>query len=199
MRLWSKLDLELGINSVSDSKIVSIQKEGQSWREALCSHGILQWDSERKWRSYIDMSLKRMKIFVCQRNDHHVHRSNCASFFIASCWCTILLSKHGDKFMEAGEGEHNQHDVEIFLIKKWRHRIIDIDYINERIITVAIMKSSTYQTYECILPSLGIYGHDIEKMYETIGKTHDTLQKVHFSLMEQTSIQNWDLHKKQNA
>ena len=71
-----------------------------------------------------------------------------------------------------GAGKYdNKHGVGILLNKKWKQRIIDTEYINERAISTTILVNrqriklmSVYFTHS------GHAEHHIEKMYRTIEK-----------------------------
>ena len=58
-----------------------------------------------------------------------------------------------------GAGKYdNKHGVGIMLNKRWRKRIIDTEYINERAITTTILVFRQHQIDECVLPALEICG-----------------------------------------
>ena len=71
-----------------------------------------------------------------------------------------------------GAGRYdNKHGVGIMLNKKWRQRIIDTEYINERAITTTIVFNSQRIKLMSVYFSHSVYAdHHIEKMYITIEK-----------------------------
>ena len=70
--------------------------------------------------------------------------------------------------MGAGKYE-NKHGVGIMLNRRWRKRIVDTDYINERAIKTTILVNRRSHWFdECVFPTLEIADHHIEKMYKTI-------------------------------
>ena len=98
-------------------------------------------------------------------------------------WDAILLSEtwrhepaelwethHNHIFMGAGKYE-NKHGVGIMLNKRWRKRIIDTDYINERAIkTTILVNRRRIDLMSVYFPHSKYADHHIEKMYKTIEK-----------------------------
>ena len=98
-------------------------------------------------------------------------------------WDAILLNEtwrheqaelgethHRHIFMGSGKFD-NTHGVGIMLSKRWRQRIIDTEYINERAITSTILVNRQYiKLMSVYFPHSKYAGHHIEKMYETIEK-----------------------------
>ena len=77
---------------------------------------------------------------------------------------------HKHMFMGAGKYD-NKHGVGIMLNKKWRQRIIDTEFINERAITATIVVSrQRIKLMSVYFPHSGHADHHIEKMYKTIEK-----------------------------
>ena len=63
----------------------------------------------------------------------------------------------------------NKHGVGIMLCKRWRQRIIDIEYINERAITAAIVVNRQRIKLVSVYFTHSRYAdHHIEKMYKMI-------------------------------
>ena len=72
--------------------------------------------------------------------------------------------------MGAGKYE-NKHGVGIMLNKRWRKRIIDTEYINERAIKTTILVNRQHIDLMSVYFSHSKYAdHHIEKMYKTIEK-----------------------------
>ena len=71
-----------------------------------------------------------------------------------------------------GAGRYdNKHGVGIMLNKKWRQRIIDTEYINERAITTTIVVNRQRIKLMSVYFTHSVYAdHHIEKMYKTIEK-----------------------------
>ena len=98
-------------------------------------------------------------------------------------WDAILLSEtwrheqaaiwethHKHIFMRSGKFD-NKHGVGIMLNKRWRQRIIDTEYINERAITTTIVVNRRHIKLLSVYFSHPRYAdHHSEKMYKTIEK-----------------------------
>ena len=98
-------------------------------------------------------------------------------------WDAILLSEtwrheqaeiwethHKHIFMGSGKFD-NKHGVGIMLNNRWRQRIIDTEYINERAITTTIVVNRQHIKLMSVYFSHSRYAdHQIEKMYKTIEK-----------------------------
>ena len=127
-------------------------------------------------------------------------------------WDAILLSEtwrqdkaeiwekhHKHMFMGAGKND-NKHGVGIMLNEKWRQRIIDTEYINERAIAATILVNrQPIKLMSVYFPHSGYADHHIEKNVRNDREAHDKLQKHIFLLLEETSVQNWDLVTVPNA
>ena len=76
------------------------------------------------------------------------------------------------KYLFMGAGRYdNKHGVGIMLNKKWRQRIIGIEYINERAIsTTIVVNRQRIKLMSVYFPHSGYADHHIEKMYKTIEK-----------------------------
>ena len=82
----------------------------------------------------------------------------------------IWETHHKHIFMGAGRFD-NKHGVGIMLNKKWRQRIIDTEYINERAITTAIVVNrQRIKLMSVYFRHSGYADHHIDKMYKTIEK-----------------------------
>ena len=104
-------------------------------------------------------------------------------------WDAILLNEtwrhelaelwethHNHIFMGAGKYA-NKHGVGIMLNRRWRKRIIDTDYINERAIKVTILVNRQHiDLMSVYFPHSKYADHHIEKMYKTI-ENHMTKDK----------------------
>ena len=82
----------------------------------------------------------------------------------------IWETHHKHIFMGAGKYD-NKHGVGILLNKKWKQRIIDTEYINERAISTTIMVNrQCIKLMSVYFPHSGYADHHIEKMKRTIEK-----------------------------
>ena len=99
-----------------------------------------------------------------------------------------------------GAGKYdNKHGVGIMLNKRWRKRIIDTEYINERAITTTILVNRQHiKLMSVYFPHSKYADHHIEKMYKTIEK-HMMNKKSTFQSLEETSMLSWDLVKERNV
>ena len=80
----------------------------------------------------------------------------------------IWETHHKHIFMGAGKYD-NKHGVGIMLNKRWRKRIIDTEYINERAITTTILVNRQHIKLMSVYFHHSKYAdHHIEKMYKTI-------------------------------
>ena len=81
----------------------------------------------------------------------------------------IWETHHKHIFM--GAGKYDNHGVGIMLNKKWRQRIINTEYINERAITATIVVNrQRIRLMSVYFSHSGYADHHIEKMYKTIEK-----------------------------
>ena len=82
----------------------------------------------------------------------------------------IWETHHKNIFMGAGKFD-NKHGVGIMLNKRWRQRIIDTEYINERDITTTILVNRHHiKLMSVYFPHSQYADHHVEKMYKTIEK-----------------------------
>ena len=82
----------------------------------------------------------------------------------------IWETHHKHIFMGAGKFD-NKHGVGIMLNKRWRQRIIDTEYINERAITTTILMNRHQIKLMSVYFHYSKYAdHHIKKMYKTIEK-----------------------------
>ena len=103
-----------------------------------------------------------------------------------------------DIFMGAGKYE-NKHGVGIMLNKRWRKRIIDTEYINERAIKTTILVNRQHiDLMSVYFPHSKYADHHIEKMYKTIEKHMTNNKKVHSYHWLETSTLSWDQEKERN-
>ena len=85
-------------------------------------------------------------------------------------------------FMGAGRYD-NKHGVGILLNTKWRQRIIDTEYINERAITTTIVVNRQRIKLMSVYFTHSVYvDHHIEKMHKTIDK-HTTNCKKYIPIV----------------
>ena len=82
----------------------------------------------------------------------------------------IWETHHKHIFMGAGKYD-NKHGVGIMLNNKWRQRMIDTEYINERAIsTTIVVNRQRIKLMSVYCPHAGYADHHVEKMYKTIEK-----------------------------
>ena len=81
------------------------------------------------------------------------------------------------------------------LNKKWRHRIIDTKFINERVVTATIVVN--HQRITLLLHS-GYADQHVEKCAKRSRSTRQ-IAKNTYRLLEETSMQNWDLAAEPSA
>ena len=130
---------------------------------------------------------KEVTFVILQKNMRSMHSSEKIEELVTEHegyrWDAILLSEtwrhepaelwetqHNHIFMGAGKYE-NKHGVGIMLNKKWRERIIDTDYINERAIKTTILVNRQHiDLMSVYFPHSKYADHHIEKMYKTIEK-----------------------------
>ena len=118
-------------------------------------------------------------------------------------WGAILLSEtwrqdkegiwethHKHIFMGAGRYD-NKHGVGIMLNKKWRQRINDTEYINERAITTTIVvnRQRIKLMSVCTSPTRGMRTITSRKCTRRSRSTQ-LIAKDTFPLLEETSMQN---------
>ena len=130
---------------------------------------------------------KEVTFIILQKNMRSMHSSEkigeLVTEFEGYRWDVILLSEtwrhepaelwethHNHIFMGAGKYE-NKHGVGIMLNKRWRKRIIDTDYINERAIKATILVNRQHMDLMSVyFPHSKYADHHIEEMYKTIEK-----------------------------
>ena len=135
---------------------------------------------------------KEVTFIILQKNMRSMHSSEKIEELVTELegyrWDAILLSEtwrhepaelwetqHNHIFMGAGKYD-NKHGVGIMLNKRWRKRIIDTDYINERAIKTTILVNRQHiDLMSVYFPHSKYADHHIEKMYKTIEKhmTHN--------------------------
>ena len=105
-------------------------------------------------------------------------------------------TQHNHILMSAGKYD-NKHGVGIMLNKRWRKRIIDTEYINERAIKTTILVNRQHiDLMSVYFPHSRYADHHIEKMYKTIEKHNNEQQKVHSYHWRRLQMQSWDLEKR---
>ena len=137
-------------------------------------------DHSKKQRSDIHYSSKNMR---------PMHSSEKIEELVTELegyrWDAILLNEtwrheqaelwethHKHVFMGAGKYA-NKHGVGIMLNKRWRKRIIDTEYINERAITTTILVNRQHIKLMSVYFLHSTYAdHHIEKMYKNKRETH---------------------------
>ena len=94
----------------------------------------------------------------------------------------IWETQHKHIFMGAGKYD-DKHGVGIMLNKKWRHRIIDTEYINERAITATIVVNHQHiKLMSVYIHHSGYADQHIEIMYQTVEK-HTTNCKKYIPIV----------------
>ena len=157
---------------------------------------------------------KEVTFIILQNNMRSMHSSEKIEELVTELegyrWDAILLNEtwrhelaelwetqHKHIFMGAGKSD-NKHGVGIMLNKRWRKRIIDFEYINERAITTTILVNSQHINLMSVyFPHSKYADHHIEKMYKTIEKHMLNNEKVHSN--HWTSMLSWDLAKERNV
>ena len=87
--------------------------------------------------------------------------------------------KSGRHIMGAGKYDNKQ-GVGIMLNKKWRQRIIDTEYINERAITATIVVNPQHIKMMSVhFSHSGYADHHVEKNEQNVREAHDKLQNIH--------------------
>ena len=130
---------------------------------------------------------KEVTFIILQKNMRSMHSSEKIEELVTELegyrWDAILLNEtwrhepaelwetqHKHIFMGAGKYD-NKHGVGIMLNKRWRKRIIDTEYINERAITTTILVNRQHiKLMSVYFPHSKYADHHIEKMYKTIEK-----------------------------
>ena len=104
------------------------------------------------------------------------------------------------KHILMGAGKYDsKHGVGIMLNKRWRKRIIDTEYINERAITTTVLVNSQHvKLMSVYFPHSQYADHHIKKMYKAI-KKHMLDDGNTFQPLEETSMLSWDLVKERNV
>ena len=99
-----------------------------------------------------------------------------------------------------GTGKYdNKYGVGILLIKKWRQRIVDTEYVNERsIIATIVVNHQRIKLMSAYFTPSGCADHHIEKCTKRSRSTRQIAKHTYISLKE-TSMQNWDLVTEPNA
>ena len=137
---------------------------------------------------------KEVTFIVLQKNRRSTHSSERIEEMVCELegyrWDALLLSetwrqakkwetRHKHIFMGAGRYD-DKHGVGILLNKKWRQIIMDTEYINERAIATTIVVNRQRIKLMSVYFSHSKYAdHHIEKMYKTIEKHTEKLQKIH--------------------
>ena len=96
------------------------------------------------------------------------------AIFLNETWknepAELWETQHKHIFVGAGTYD-NKHGVGIMLNKRWRKRIIDTEYINERAVTTTILVNRQHiKLMSVSFPHSKYADHHIEKMYKTIEK-----------------------------
>ena len=120
-------------------------------------------------------------------------------------WDAILLNEtwrhepaelwethHKHIFMGAGKYD-NKHGFGIMLNKRWRKRIIDTEYINERAITTTILVNRQHiKLMSVYFPHSKYADHHVEKMYKTFeGKGTECKSVGRYTLNESDKRGDW--------
>ena len=153
-----------------------VMKNTASGSEELQSHYTAGEDMHKKKGSHLHHSSKNMR---------SMHSSEKIEELVTDLegyrWDAILLSEtwrhepaviwetqHNHIFMGAGRYE-NKHGVGIMLNKRWRKRIVDTVYINERAIKATILVNRRrIDLMSVYFPHSKYADHHVEKMYKII-------------------------------
>ena len=91
----------------------------------------------------------------------------------------LWVTHHKHIFVGVGKYD-SKHGVGIMLNKRWRERIIDTEYINERAITTTILINRQHiKLMSVYFPHWKYADHHVEKMYKTIEKHMLNNKKIH--------------------
>ena len=104
------------------------------------------------------------------------------------------------KHIITGAGKYDsKHGVGIMLNNKWRQGIIDTEYINERAITATIVVNrQRIKLMSVYFSHPGYADHRVEKCAEQSRSARQTAKDTYL-LLEEISMQNWDLVTVPNA
>ena len=156
---------------------------------------------------------KEVTFITLQKNMRSMHSSEKIEEMVSELegyrWDAILLSEtwrheqaeiwethHKHIFKGSGKFD-NKHGVGIMLNKRWRQRIIDTEYINERAITTTIVVNRQHIKLMSVYFTHSRYAdHHIEKMYKTIEKRTWRIAINTYPSLEETSMLSWDLVKR---
>ena len=157
---------------------------------------------------------KEVTFIILQKNVRSMHSSEKIEELVTELegyrWDAVLLNEtwrdepaelwetcHKHIIMGAGKYD-NKHGVGI-MHTRWRKRIIDTEYINERAITTTVLVNRQHiKLMSVYFPHSKYADHHIEKMYKTIEK-HMLNNKNTFQSLEETSMLSWDLVKERNV
>ena len=110
----------------------------------------------------------------------------------------IWETHHKHIFMGSGK-LNNKHGVGIMLNKRWRQRIIDTEYINERAITTTILVNRQHiKLMSVYFPTQNMRITTLRRCTKQSRNTWRTVISTYQSL-EETSMLSWDLEKERNV
>ena len=116
-------------------------------------------------------------------------------FFLNETWrhelAELWETHHKHIFMGAGKYD-NKHGVGIMLNKRWRKRIMNTEYINERAITTTILVNRQQIKLMSVYFPRSKYAD-----HKTIEK--HMLNNKQIQSLEETSMLSWDLAKERNV
>ena len=169
---------ESGISTLSKTKFCVMNKMASGSKDMwMRSTGKRDDDTRNKEVTFIKL----------QNNLRSMHSSEKTEEMVSELegyrWDAILLSQtwrheqaeiwethHKHIFMGAGNYDNKQ-GVGIMLNKRWRKRIIDTEYINERAITTTVLVNRQHiKLMSVYFPHSKYADHHVEKMYKTIEK-----------------------------
>ena len=126
-------------------------------------------------------------------------------------WDAVLLSEtwrqdkaekwethHKHIFMGAGRYD-NTHGVGIMLNKKWRQRVIDSEYINERAISTTIVVNRQRIKLMSVSSSTRDMWTITSRRCTRRSRSTQQITKDTYPILGETSMQNWDLDTEQNV
>ena len=139
-------------NDDSSSKGKAARRKGMRKNGERKQRYVSTFNWKKRWRHTVN---KEVTFIRLQKNMRSMHSSEGIEGMVCELegyrWDAILLSEtwrpgksaiwethHKHIFMEAGKYD-NKHGVGIMLNKRWRQRIIETEYINERAITATIV------------------------------------------------------------
>ena len=165
---------ESGSSTLNNLKHGDMNKMASGCKDLFVDSTEKKDDDTKNKKSYIHKTVENMR---------SMHSSEKIEEMVSELegyrWDAVLLSetwRHEQAeiwehiFMGSGKFD-NKHGVVIMLNKRWRQRIIDTEYMNERAITTTIVVNRQHiKLMSVYFPHSKYADHHMEKMYKTIEK-----------------------------